>query len=70
MIPAFKGNKWRFVRTKGGEAYCVEWLLLVEERLAELDCYRFDEYGGRFSVRLKPEEIQDMDEVSELLILN
>jgi len=70
MIPAFKGNKWRFVRTKRGEQYCVEWLLLTKKQVVELLCYRFDEYGEMFSVRLKPEEVQDMSEISELLSLN
>jgi len=67
VIPGFSGNKWRFVRTKLGEGYCVEWVVLKGEKLAELECYRFDEYGTRFDIRLKPGDVQDLSEIYEML---
>jgi hypothetical protein len=67
VVPAFSGSKRRFVKTKLGEAYCVEWLVLKGEELTELECYRFDDYGTRFNARLKPGEVQDLSEIHEIL---
>ena len=66
-VSTFPGKTWRFVRTKLGTEYCVDHLLFKKGKLTELDCYRFDEYGTRFTVHLRPTEVEDMSEIAEFL---
>ncbi len=67
IVSTFPGKRWRFVKTKLGTEYCVDHLLFKSGRLQELDCYRFDEYGTRFTVHLRPSEVEDMSEIAEFL---
>ena len=61
------GKRWRFVRTKHGQEYCIEQLLFKGGRLKELDCYRFEENGAKYTVHLRPDEVEDMSEIAEFL---
>jgi hypothetical protein len=60
-------RRWRFVKTKYGTEYCVDQILFRGGRLAEVDCYRFDENGMMSTVQLSPAEIVDLSEISEFL---
>jgi hypothetical protein len=61
------GKRWRFVQTKHGTVYCVDRLLFQGGQLKEVDCHRFEEDGTKFTVQLRPIEIQDLSEISEFL---
>jgi len=61
------GKRWRFVQTKYGTVYCVDQLLFQGGELKKVDSHRFDEDGTKFTVQLRPIEIQDLSEISEFL---
>jgi hypothetical protein len=67
VVSVLPGNGWRFVRTKDGEEYCVELLMFEQGKVTELACYCFDEGGGIYPLHPRPEEIDDMSEISDLL---
>jgi hypothetical protein len=67
VVSVIPGNGWRFVKTRDGEEYCVEELMFERGKLIELACYCFDEDGIMYSLHLRPEEIEDMSEISDLL---
>ena len=67
VVSIIPENGWRFVKTKDGEEYCVAELMFERGRLTELACYCFDEGGTMYTLRLSPEEIEDMSEISHLL---
>jgi hypothetical protein len=61
------GKRWRFVKTKYGIEYCVDQLLFKDGKLKEVGCHRFEQDGTKFTVQLRPVEIQDLSEISEFL---
>jgi hypothetical protein len=61
------GKRWRFVKTKRGEEYCVDQLRFRGEKLEELACYRIEENGTVDFVHLRPSELDDMSEIAEFL---
>jgi hypothetical protein len=67
VVSVIPGNGWRFVKTRGGEEYCVAELMFERGKLIELACYCFDEVGTMYNLHLRPEEIEDMSEISHIV---
>ncbi len=44
--------------------------MLKGEKLAELECYQFDEYRACSNIRLKPGNVQDPSEIYAMLNSN
>lgn len=67
VVSIIPEHGWRFVKTRDGEEYCVAELMFERGKLTELACFCFDEGGTIFTLHLRPEEIEDMSEISHLL---